>query len=125
MLEGLFKLRSVDIAHRLTHDLDALTLEVVEHTLRRDKRRAVSVDDFDTDPGAHLVTGLGSRPKDTRCQSGCQHEQDDILYQSFQRVCFLNSSHICGSRLAISPAPAVNKTSKLLKCIELIKFSFE
>ena len=125
LTQGFFDAGSIDLPHVLALELDALLAQVVKDTLRRDKRRAVGVDYLNLDLGANLIMRLASRPQDSRGERNRHDKQNDILYQPFQCPCFLNSLHISGSRLAISPAPAVNKTSKLLKCIDLIKFSFE
>ena len=123
--QRLFNVGCVDISHALAHHADALPLKVAKHALGCDKRRAVGIDDFHLDMSAQLTTRLVARPHNTDSQRNSQQNQYAILYQPFHCFCFLNSTHICGSRLAISPAPAVNKTSKLLNSIDLIKFSLE
>ena len=92
--KGFLDVRGVDVAHALAHEFYALVLEVAEHALGRDKRRAVGIDDLHLDVGAHLTARLVPRPQDTDDESNREHCKDAILYQPFQRRCFLNSKHI-------------------------------
>ena len=113
---------AVDLPHGLALEGNVGVLEVLDDAAGRDKGLARGVHHLDVDLAAHLVACLAMGPDHPpREQRGEHNEQYVANY--LQRCCFFTSSHILGKRSTISPAPTVNKISKLSKWIELSKFS--